>query len=71
MTKRPGCLRAYILYIVLFFVYFLVIGMICKLAFPHTQSDTTWILLPTAAILSMIAVLLFNNRVAIRKSLHI
>jgi NADH:ubiquinone oxidoreductase subunit 3 (subunit A) len=64
--KRHGCLQAYILYIVLFIVFFIAIGWITALLFPNNQSNV----LPIAAFLSIITVLVIKYRNSIRAKLH-
>lgn len=72
MSKRHGCLQAYIFYIVLFVVYFIIMGKIIALFLPSLQSDTTLeIVLGSSALLSIITVLIIKNRNSIRKLLHL
>ncbi len=70
--KRHGCLRAYILYIILYLVYFIIIGKIISLFFPNLQSETDLaIVLFVSALFSILTVLIINKRNSIRKLLHL
>ena len=67
MTKRHSCLGAYIFYIILYIVYFIVIGKLIAIFLPDLQTDDTLaVVLGVSAILSIITVLIIKNRHSIQ-----
>jgi hypothetical protein len=68
MARRHGCLRAYLLYIVLSILYFIVIGKLITRFFPYLQSDIGLELaLGSAVFLSILTVLIASFKRSIWK----
>ena len=62
MPKRHGCLQAYLLYMVLFVVYFFVVGKMSAVLFPGLESETAlMVVLGGSALLSILTVSIYRK----------
>jgi len=71
MIKRHGCLQSYILYVLLFVVYFILLGFILRAFFPNITSERAlpWYLFCSAA-LSLITIIVIYQRDKIKKIIN-